>query len=63
MALLEERLKNAENEKIAKMWQGSITKAASDYTRHIQDLELAETKADIEFEPVAYGVLSVRGGK
>jgi hypothetical protein len=63
MALLEDRLKNSENEKIAKMWQGSITKAASDYTRHIQDLELAETKADIEFEPVAYGVMRVRGGK
>jgi hypothetical protein len=42
------------------MIQGEIAKASSDYSRHIQDLELAENKADIEFEPVAYGVLIVR---
>ena len=63
MALLEERLNNSENDSIRRMWQGAIVKAASDYTRHIQDLELAETKADIEFEPVAYGVLSIRSEK
>jgi len=60
MALLEERLKISDNERISKMLQGMIAKAASDYARHIQNLELAETKADIVSEPVAYGVLSVR---
>jgi ERCC4-related helicase len=60
MALLNDRLASATNERIATMRQGEIAKAGSDYSRHIQDLELAESKADIEFEPVAYGILSVR---
>jgi hypothetical protein len=63
MALLNDRLTSATHEKIAAMIQGEIAKASSDYSRHIQDLELAENKADIEFEPVAYGVLSVRNRK
>jgi hypothetical protein len=60
MSLLNDRLASATNEKIIAMRQGEIAKASSDYSRHMQDLELAENKADIEFEPVAYGVLSVR---
>jgi hypothetical protein len=63
MALLNERLASATNEKITTMRRGEIVKASSDYSRHIQDLELAENKADIEFAPVAYGILSVRSGK
>jgi SNF2 family DNA or RNA helicase len=61
MRLLNDRLAAATHEKIVAMIQGEIAKAGSDYSRHLQDLDLAETKADIEFEPVAYGVLSVRG--
>jgi SNF2 family DNA or RNA helicase len=60
MALLDDRLASATHEKIVAMIQGEIANASSDYSRHIQDLELAENKADIEFEPVAYGVISVR---
>jgi SNF2 family DNA or RNA helicase/DNA-directed RNA polymerase subunit L len=63
MALLNDRLAYATHEKIINMIQGEIAKAGSDYSRHIQDFELAETKADVEFEPVAYGVLSVRSRK
>jgi hypothetical protein len=62
MALLDDRLAVATNEKIIAMRRGEISKAAADYSRHMQNLELAETKADIEFEPVAYGVLSVGSG-
>jgi ERCC4-related helicase len=62
MALLDDRLAVATNEKIIAMRKGEISKAAADYSRHMQDLELAETKVDIEFEPVAYGVLSVGSG-
>ena len=63
IALLEERLKNSEDDKITRMWQGAIAKAASDYSRRMQNFEIAEAKADIEFEPIAYGVLQVKGAE
>jgi superfamily II DNA or RNA helicase len=57
IALLDEQLKKASNEKIQKMRQSQIATAESDYARRIQDLDIAMERADIIAEPVAYGVL------
>ena len=60
MKLLSEHLNAASNEKIRTMRRREIDNAAADYSRRIQDLELSIAKADIEFEPVAYGIITVR---
>jgi hypothetical protein len=62
IALLEERLSRATNEKIQKMHQSQIDTAEADYARRIQDLDIASERADIQSEPVAYGVLSIVQG-
>lgn len=59
IALLEEQLKQASNEKIQKMRQSQITTAEADYARHIQDLDIALERADVIAEPVAYGTIKV----
>jgi superfamily II DNA or RNA helicase len=61
IALLEEQLKQAGNEKIRKMRQSQISTAEADYTRHIQDLDIAMERAEITAEPVAYGIIEVGG--
>ncbi|MFZ4703310.1 MAG: helicase-related protein, partial [Candidatus Methylumidiphilus sp.] len=64
IALLEEQLKQASNEKIQKMRQSQITTADADYARHIQDLDIALERADVIAEPVAYGIMYIeKGGK
>jgi superfamily II DNA or RNA helicase len=59
IALLEEHLKQASNEKIQKMRQSQIAAAEADYARRIQDLDIAMERADVTSGPVAYGVLFV----
>jgi len=59
IALLEEQLRQAGNEKIQKMRQSQIVTAEADYARRIQDIEIAMERADIVAEPVAYGVINV----
>ena len=59
IALLEEQLKQASNEKIQKMRQSQIITAEADYARHIQDLDIALERADVIAEPVAYGVIQI----
>jgi hypothetical protein len=59
IALLDEQLKQASNEKIQKMRQSQITAAEADYARHIQDLDIAMERADVTAEPVAYGVIQI----
>jgi len=59
IALLNDLLQRVEDEKIRRMRQKEIENAESDYARHIQDLDIAGRKADIEFEPVAYGIIKV----
>ncbi len=59
IALLEEQLKQASNEKIQKMRQSQISAAEADYARRIQDLDIAIERADIVAEPVAYGVIHI----
>ncbi|MEK7814072.1 MAG: helicase-related protein [Candidatus Desantisbacteria bacterium] len=59
IALLEEQLKQAGNEKIQRMRQSQIATANADYTRHIQDLDIAVERADIITETVAYGIIKI----
>lgn len=59
IALLEEQLKQAGNEKIQRMRQSQIAAAEADYVRRIKDLDIASKRADIVTKPVAYGVLFV----
>jgi superfamily II DNA or RNA helicase len=59
IALLEEQLKQAGNEKIQKMRQSQISAAEADYARRIQDLDIAMERADVIAEPVAYGILII----
>lgn len=62
IALLEEQLNQATNEKIQKMRRSQIVAAESDYARRIQELDIALERADIVAGPVAYGLLHVSGG-
>jgi ERCC4-related helicase len=62
-AVLNDRLKNNNDEKIGRMIQGEMKNAEADYQRRLKSLIDAEEKADIEFTPAAYGVLRVKGGK
>ena len=59
IALLEEQLKQATNEKIQKMRLSQLAAAEADYARRIQDLDIAIERADIVAEPVAYGAMYV----
>ena len=59
IALLEEQLKQASNEKIQKMRQSQISAAEADYARRIQDLDIALERAEITAESVAYGVIHI----
>lgn len=61
IALLEEQLRQASNEKIQKMRQSQITTAEADFARRIQDLDIAMERADVIAEPVAYGVIQIVG--
>jgi len=62
IALLEEQLDQATNEKIQTMRRSQIVAAEADYARRIQELDIALEKADIVAGPVAYGVIHVSGG-
>lgn len=61
IALLEEQLRQADNEKIQRMRQAQISAAEADYARRIQELDIAMEKAEITAEPVAYGVIQIVG--
>ena len=56
--LLQEQLEQAGNENIQRMRRSQIASAEGDYARRIRDLDSAKERADIIFEPVAYGILS-----
>ena len=57
--MLEDRLANATNDKILRMRQAQLTNAEVDYQRHVAELEQAVSRADLNAEPVAYGVVVV----
>lgn len=60
IALLEEQLSQATNEKIQKMRRSQIAAAEVDYARRIQELDIAVERADIIAGPVAYGVIAIK---
>ena len=62
IALLEEQLGQASNDKIRRMRQAQIAAAEADYARRIQELDIAMERADITAQPVAYGVIHIDGG-
>ncbi len=62
ISLLEEQLKQANDEKIQRMRQSQITAAEADYARRIQELDIAMERAELISDPVAHGVLIVEQG-
>jgi ATP-dependent helicase HepA len=63
IALLEEQLSQATNEKIQKMRRSQIAAAEADYARRIQELDIALERADLVADPVAHGILHVERGE
>ena len=61
LALLQEQLNQASDEKLQRMRRSQIDAAQADYERRIQELGRAMERADIIAEPVVYGVLIVEG--
>lgn len=62
LALLEEQLEKAEDERLRRMRRSQIAAANADFARHEEELENASKRVDITAEPVAYGVLDISGG-
>ena len=63
VAMLEDRIAQATNEKIRRMRQGQLSNAEADYQRRLAELDEAVKKADLTAEPVAYGVVVIGGGQ
>ncbi|PKK89287.1 MAG: helicase [Candidatus Wallbacteria bacterium HGW-Wallbacteria-1] len=63
IALLEEKLSQAVNQKIQKMRRSQLENAEADYSRHIQELDMAVERADIVAGVVAYGVMLIEAGE
>ena len=59
MAFINQQLFSASNEKIRRMRDGELRNAEADYQRHMDELRKAESKANIYFDPLAYGVLEI----
>ena len=57
VAMLEERLAQAKDEKIRRMRQGQLSNAEADYQRRLAELEDAVNRVDLNAEPVAYGLV------
>ena len=62
LALLEEQLEQAGDERLQRMRRSQITVAEADYARRIEELESAMERVDIIAEPVAYGVIDLLEG-
>lgn len=62
IAQLGEQLRQASNDKIQKMRQSQIATAEADYTRRIQELDIAMERADVIAEAVAYGIIEISKG-
>lgn len=59
--LLEDQLEEAHNENIRRMRRSQLATAEADYARRMQELEGVADRADIIAEPVAYGILDIKG--
>ena len=62
LSLLNEQLSQATDEKISRMRRSQIASAEADYARRIQELDIAIERADIIAQPVAFGILKIKGG-
>ncbi|RLQ20280.1 helicase [Seongchinamella sediminis] len=62
VALLEEKISNATNDKIIRMRQAQKNNADMDYKRHLSELKEAASKADITSQPVAFGLIRIIEG-
>lgn len=62
IAILDEKLANATNDKIIRMRQAERANAEADYRRRVIELDQASNRADITAQPVAYGVIRITGG-
>ena len=59
MRILREQLSAASNAKIKLMKESEIKRAQADFERRMEDIARSESAADIQAQPVAYGVLTV----
>ena len=59
LTILEEKLEVAKNEKIQRMRQSQIKTAQIDYEYRLSELLTAEKTAELNFQPIAYGVVKV----
>lgn len=59
MAVLMEQLDSTTNGKIRLMRKSQLDSAEADFARRMQELDQAESKADITSQPVAFGVMVV----
>ena len=57
VVMLKDMLAQATNEKIRRMRQSQLGNAEADYRRRLAELDEAVKKADLNAEPVAYGVV------
>lgn len=57
--LLEAQLQSSNDEKIQRMRQAQINTATNDYQTRIAKLEMDMQKADIEADPIAYGIIQI----
>ncbi|MGQ0793413.1 MAG: DEAD/DEAH box helicase [Deltaproteobacteria bacterium] len=63
IALLDERLSGADNEKIKRMRQSQIDNANADYNRRIESLNAYSERADILADTIAYGIIEIHSGE
>lgn len=61
MELLNEQLSKAEDEKIKRMRLSQIASAEADYSRHVQELDMAVEKVDVAAQAVAFGIICING--
>ena len=62
VAQLEDIIGKVQNEKVLRMRRAQLEAAQADFERRMRELDEAKDKADIDFEPVAYGLIHITGG-
>jgi hypothetical protein len=59
LALLNEQLTKATDERIRRMRQSQLVSAETDYQRRREQIQRAISEADITAQPIAFGVMKV----
>ena len=60
--LLQEQYAQVTEERIRRMREAQMATAEADYTRHLAEIEAAESRVDILSRIVAYGAMIVEAG-